>query len=186
MKKWTNREKENNFNSVKNSKTNNNQINNNSHQTHFEDNQSKTIISKTASSHDYHSFSLDNLGLQNVLRNKVFNSFSNLKSLLTKSKYITISLLSIIFIIALIPIINNIKHQQTTKAEQVGSSPNNSKTSTLKQLYNDLVSLGHGSSSNYWNRVKEAAKGLLMIPQSLHQTSLVVKPIMLATIELNK
>ncbi len=105
-----------------NSNSKNNQINNDSHQAHSNGNKLARGVR------------LSWFNQLTAFLRTLINSFSNLKSLLTKSKYITISLLSIILIIALIPIINNIKHQQTTKAEQVGNSPNNSKTSTLNNF----------------------------------------------------
>ncbi len=88
---------------------------------------------------------------------RVFIRYKKLK-LIKQYRYIVASVASLVLIIGLLPIISNLKQQQKSQAEQVGSSPNNSSTSTIKSLYDNLVTLNHGTSTNYWQRIQTAGE----------------------------
>ncbi len=90
------------------------------------------------------------------------SNWKNIKQKLqskTSKKYLILTLSSIILILLSIPIINNIKHQQKTNAEQVGDSPSNNQTSTIKGIFDQLKSWNYipASQNNMWEGIQRAA-----------------------------
>ncbi len=116
-------------------------------------NKTKKPIRKDYNKQSTNTFSLSSRPKWRDLKEKVFNNKNN-------KKYLIPSIISLILILSLIPILSNIKQSSKSNAEQVGSSPNNSSTSTIKSLYDNLVTLNHGTSTNYWQRIQTAAEWL--------------------------